>query len=286
MIPRRSILYMPGSNPRALEKAKDLAADVLIFDLEDAVAPSAKAVAREQVRSAISGGGYGYRQIVVRINGENTPWYKDDLEYFAGNEFSAVLVPKVESSESVVKIATDMAQLDYSEVCRLWIMAETPLSILNIEDICFGDPRLEAIIMGTSDLAKDMRIPHSADRLGFLFALSRCVTAARAAGLDVFDGVHLDLADELGFKSVCEQGRDLGFDGKTLIHPKQIADANEVFSASEEELLQAQKIVEAWQEAEKKGLGVVLVNDKLVEQLHVVEAQRKLAIAELLEGRA
>lgn len=285
MIPRRSILYMPGSNARALEKAKQLPADVLVFDLEDAVAPAAKALAREQVRAAICSGGYGYRQIVVRINGEDTPEYQDDLEYFADNQFSAVLVPKVESAESVAKIAADMNRLAYSQDCRLWVMAETPQSILNIEEISFSDSRLEALIMGTSDLAKDMRVPHSADRIGFIYALSRCVTAARAAGLDVFDGVHLDLSDELGFKTVCDQGRDLGFDGKTLIHPQQIDYANKAFSAGEQELAEAEKIVQAWQEAEKNGLGVVLVNEKLVEHLHVVEAQRKLAIAKLLRSR-
>lgn len=285
MIPRRSILYMPGSNARALEKAKQLPADVLVFDLEDAVAPAAKALAREQVRAAICTGGYGYRQIVVRINGEDTPEYQDDLEYFADNQFSAVLVPKVESAESVAKIVADMNRLAYSQDCRLWVMAETPQSILNIEEISFSDSRLEALIMGTSDLAKDMRVPHSADRIGFIYALSRCVTAARAAGLDVFDGVHLDLSDELGFKTVCDQGRDLGFDGKTLIHPQQIDYANKAFSAGEQELAEAEKIVQAWQEAEKNGLGVVLVNEKLVEHLHVVEAQRKLAIAKLLRSR-
>ena len=285
MIPRRSILYMPGSNARALEKAKQLPADVLVFDLEDAVAPAAKALAREQVRAAICSGGYGYRQIVVRINGEDTPEYQDDLEYFADNQFSAVLVPKVESAESVAKIVADMNRLAYSQDCRLWVMAETPQSILNIEEIGFSDSRLEALIMGTSDLAKDMRVPHSADRIGFIYALSRCVTAARAAGLDVFDGVHLDLSDELGFKTVCDQGRDLGFDGKTLIHPQQIDYANKAFSAGEQELAEAEKIVQAWQEAEKNGLGVVLVNEKLVEHLHVVEAQRKLAIAKLLRSR-
>ena len=276
---------MPGSNARALEKAKQLPADVLVFDLEDAVAPAAKALAREQVRAAICTGGYGYRQIVVRINGEDTPEYQDDLEYFADNQFSAVLVPKVESAESVAKIVADMNRLAYSQDCRLWVMAETPQSILNIEEISFSDSRLEALIMGTSDLAKDMRVPHSADRIGFIYALSRCVTAARAAGLDVFDGVHLDLSDELGFKTVCDQGRDLGFDGKTLIHPQQIDYANKAFSAGEQELAEAEKIVQAWQEAEKNGLGVVLVNEKLVEHLHVVEAQRKLAIAKLLRSR-
>ena len=276
---------MPGSNARALEKAKQLPADVLVFDLEDAVAPASKALAREQVRAAICGGGYGYRQIVVRINGEDTPEYQDDLEYFAANQFSAVLVPKVESAESVAKIAADMNRLAYSQDCRLWVMAETPQSILNIEEISFSDSRLEALIMGTSDLAKDMRVPHSVDRIGFIYALSRCVTAARAAGLDVFDGVHLDLSDEIGFNTVCDQGRDLGFDGKTLIHPKQIDYANKAFSAGEQELAEAEKIVQAWQEAEKNGLGVVLVNEKLVEHLHVVEAQRKLAIAKLLRSR-
>ena len=285
MIPRRSVLYMPGSNQQALEKAKGLLADVLIFDLEDAVAPSEKLSTREQVRAAIATGDYGYRQIVVRINGQDTPWYKDDLKYFANNKFCAVLVPKVETEESVAEIAADMQKLSYPDTCRLWVMIETPRSILNVEKITLADSRLEAVVMGTSDLSNDMRVPHSVNRIGFVYALSRCVTAARAAGLDVFDGVHLDLSDEKGFRIVCEQGRDLGFDGKTLIHPKQIADANEIFSASEEDLIQAKQIVIAWKKAEKEKKAVVVVNHKLVERLHFIEAERKLAIATLLEGR-
>lgn len=285
MTPQRSVLYMPGSNLRALEKSKTLAADVLIFDLEDAVAPSAKAVAREQVLAAVQGGGYGYREIVVRVNARSSRWYSDDMASFAKCDASALLVPKVESAIEILAIVDDMDANGSSESMDLWAMAESPRSILNINEIVDSHSRLKAIVMGTSDLAKDMRMPHTADRIGFIYALSHCVTAARAANINIFDGVHLNIDDDKGFKTVCKQGRALGFDGKTLIHPGQIAVANSVFSAGPDELAQAKQIMIAWEVAQSKNQGVVLVNNKLVEQLHVDEATRTLAVADLLALR-
>ncbi len=284
-LPRRSVLYMPGANTRALEKARSLDADVLILDLEDAVAPSQKVQARQHILDALAEGGYGHRELVVRVNGFDTPWGREEIAAFAHAPISALCLPKVESAAEVQAVVQLLVQEQAPETLRLWAMAETPRGVLAIDEIAGSHSRLEAIVMGTSDLAKELRVPHTPDRLGLQASLSQCVLAARAHGLDVLDGVHLNLDDEAGFVQACEQGVELGFDGKTLIHPKQIAAANQTFGPSEQQLVQAKKIHQAWVEAEAQGLGVVVVDGRLVESLHVDEALRILAIGDALAAR-
>ncbi len=281
--PRRSVLYMPGSNNRALEKAKSLSADVLILDLEDAVAPAQKELARQQVLAAVEAGGYGRRELVVRVNGFDTPWGRKDLECFAKAPIHGLCLPKVESAAEISAVTQVLHQAGAPETLALWAMAETPRGILAIDEIAGAHKRMAAIVLGTSDLAKDLRVPHTPSRLGLLSSLGLCVLAARAHGLDVLDGVHLDLDDDAGFELACQQGVELGFDGKTLIHPRQITAANQAFSPSEQLVARACKIRDAWEQAEAEGKGVVLVDGKLVEALHVEEALRVLAIAEQLQ---
>jgi len=280
--PRRSVLYMPGSNDRAMEKAKGLDADALVLDLEDAVAPSQKSIAREAVVAAINTGGYGKREMAIRINSLATTWGEADLMLVATSRADAVCVPKVESAAEVLEVARIMSAAGAAETMQIWAMIETPLGVLNANAIAGAHPRLSVLIMGTSDLAKELRVPHTPERLGFISSLSQCVLAARAHSLDILDGVYLDLSDEQGYQAICEQGRELGFDGKTLIHPKQLAAANEVFGPSAASVAQAEKIIAAFNEAESQGLGVVVVDGKLVENLHVDEAQRTLAIASVI----
>lgn len=284
--PRRSALYMPGSNARALEKAKTLEADALILDLEDAVAPSEKDNARKLVCDAVNQGGYGYRELVIRCNGLNTPWGKPDLEAAAKTSADAVCLPKVESADEIKAAIDILNSAGASDSLGIWIMIETPRGVLDIDAICADQDRLQVVVMGTSDLSKELRVPHTPDRLGFISALSQCVLAARAHNLDIIDGVHLNLSDEQGYLQTCEQGRHLGFDGKSLIHPKQIEAANNIFGLVEGAAEQAQQIINAWQQATSEGQGVVVVDGKLVENLHVEEAQRTLAIAQALAKRS
>lgn len=278
--PRRSVLYMPGSNARALEKAKTLAADGLILDLEDAVAPDAKAIARQQVTDAVKGGGYGPRELIIRVNGLDTPWARDDLAAAAAAGPDAILIPKVESATMVAEAEALIAAAPAHTT--LWVMMETPRGILRAEEIAGASPRLAALVLGTSDLAKDTHAHHTALRLPFLYSLSVCVLAARANNLTVLDGVYLDLKDNDGFVAACRQGLELGFDGKTLIHPDQLAGANEVFAPTAAQVAQARKIVAAYEAAEAEGKGVVVVDGRLVEKLHVVEAQRQIALADAI----
>ncbi len=282
--PRRSMLYMPGSNPRALEKARSLPADSLILDLEDSVSPDAKQLAREQVVAAVEAGGYGHREIIVRINALDTSWADADIRAIAAAEVApdGLLVPKVSTAAQVREAISLMEAAGCCDSIDVWLMAETPLCILNIGEVASAHPRISGLVLGTSDLAKDTRVRHTVGREGFLAALNLCVYAARANGLDVIDGVALDLEDEEGFRAACEQGRDLGFDGKSLIHPKQLAAANEIFAPGAGELASARAIIEAFQQAESEGKGVVVVNGRLVEALHVEEARRCLALAEAI----
>jgi len=275
---------MPGANARALEKARSMPADCLILDLEDAVAPDGKAVARERIASAVTEGGYGPRELIVRVNGLNTPWGADDVAAMAQLPIDAVLFPKVDAPDDVVEAVGALDAGGAPADLPVWIMAETARCILRIDAIAGAHDRLAAVVMGTADLAKETRVRDTADRIGFITALSLCVMAARANGLDVLDGVHFDLNDEGGLRAACTQGRDMGFDGKTLIHPKQIAAANDVFGPSEGEVENARQIVTAWGQARAEGLGVVVVNGRLVEQLHVDEAKRILALAKAIAG--
>jgi citrate lyase subunit beta / citryl-CoA lyase len=281
--PRRSLLFMPGSNPRALEKARMLPADGLIFDLEDAVAPAAKEEARASVMAALCAGGYGERERVLRVNALDTPWGHADLAAAAVMPLDAVLLPKVESADRVRLTLSLLDALGAPPELAVWCMLETPLGILGAREIAAVSPRLAALVLGTSDLTKDLHALHTSDRLPLLTAFGLVLLAARACGLAVLDGVHLDLADDEGFALACRQGRELGFDGKTLIHPKQIEPANIAFGPSAEEVAWSRRVIAAHVEAVARGLGVVLVDGKLVENLHVENARRVVAIAKAID---
>ncbi len=280
--PRRSVLYMPGSNARALEKSRTLPADALIFDLEDAVAPDAKITARTQVVSAVESGGYGKREIFVRTNGLNTPWGYDDLVAVARVGPEAVLLPKVESAEMVRHAEAVLAEHGAPADLAIWCMMETPRAMLHAEEIADASARVAGLVMGTSDLAKDLQAQHTAMRLPLITALGLCMLAARAARISILDGVYLDLTDHEGFVDSCRQGAELGFDGKTLIHPSQLEAANEVFAPSDEEVRRSRHIIEAYTEAEAQGRGVVVIDGKLIERLHVDHAKRVVALAEAI----
>ena len=278
--PRRSMLYMPGSNPRALEKAKTLPADALIFDLEDAVAPEAKAQARGLIGEMLGQGGYGRREILVRVNPLASEWGYADLVAVAGFGADAVLLPKVESADTVRQVEQVLVASGAPETLRIWCMMETPRGILDAKEIAAASPRMGGFVMGTSDLAKDLGAAHTPDRLPMIVALGTCLLAARAYGLAIVDGVHLDLGDDDGFAQSCVQGRQLGFDGKSLIHPKTIEAANRVYAPSPSDIDWARKIIAAYGQAKAEGKGVVVVDGKLVENLHVIAAQRQVDLAE------
>jgi citrate lyase subunit beta/citryl-CoA lyase len=280
--PRRSILYMPGSNARALDKGRTLPADGLILDLEDAVAPDAKVAARENVVKALAEGGYGKREILLRINALDTPWGHADVVAAARSKADAILIPKVDSAAQVRQVETIMEQAGAPESMALWCMMETPLGMLHAEDIARSSKRLAGWVMGTSDLAKDLRAAHTPLRLPLITSLGLCLLAARAYDLAIIDGVYLNLEDEEGFAASCLQGKELGFDGKSLIHPKTVAKANEVFAPSGEEVAWARKIIQAHAEATAQGKGVVVVDGKLVENLHVAAAKRQVALADAI----
>ncbi len=280
--PRRSVLYMPGSNARALEKGRSLPADGIILDLEDAVAPDSKELARTQILSALEAGGYGKRELILRVNGLSTPWGYADLAAAARSGADAVLLPKVESATDVQQAEAVLDAAGAPDGLALMCMMETPRGILHAEQIAGASPRLSALVMGTSDLAKDLHAAHTAMRLPLLTSLSMCMLAARAYGLAILDGVYLDLSDAEGFAASCVQGAELGFDGKTLIHPKTIAPANEAFAPSAEKVAWSRRIIDAFEAATAEGKGVVLVDGKLIENLHVAEARRQVALAEAI----
>ncbi|MGO8920383.1 MAG: HpcH/HpaI aldolase/citrate lyase family protein [Stellaceae bacterium] len=278
--PRRSALYMPGANTRALEKSRGLPADVLILDLEDAVAPDAKATARANIAAALGQGGYGKREMVLRVNGLATAWGHADLTAAAAMPLHAVLLPKVESADAVRQAEAVLAAAGAPAALALWCMMETPLGMLHAEEIAAASPRVACLVMGTSDLAKDLHARHTRERLPLLTSLGLCLLAARAYRLAILDGVHLDLADDEGFAASCAQGRELGFDGKTLIHPKTLAAANAAFAPAPEEVAWSRRIIAAHAEAQASGKGIVLVDGKLIENLHVEDARRSVALAE------
>ena len=284
--PRRSVLYMPGSNARALEKGRTLAADCLILDLEDAVAPDAKETARGQIRVAVRDGGYGSRELIVRVNALDSAWGRDDMAMAASSGADAILLPKVESAEFVHQAIAALDAAGAPEGLAVWCMMETPRGMLHAEEIASSSPRMEALVMGTSDLAKDLQAAHTRERLPMITSLGLCLLAARAAGIAILDGVHLDLADDEGFEYSCRQGKDLGFDGKTLIHPKTIEAANRIFAPSDEDVAFSRTIIEAHAEAASEGKGVVVVEGKLIENLHVEAARRLVAMAKAIEKAA
>ncbi|MGR9090434.1 MAG: HpcH/HpaI aldolase/citrate lyase family protein [Gammaproteobacteria bacterium] len=284
MIPRRSVLYLPGANTRALDKARTLPCDSLILDLEDAVAPSNKGAARANVAAAVRAGGFGYRELIVRVNGLDTPWGHDDLRAVADLELAAVLFPKVDSAAAVPTLieALDAAG---GQALPLWLMIESPASILNVAAIACASPRIAALVAGTSDLVQALRARHTATRHNLAFALQQCVTAARAAGIDVLDGVHLDFRNAESLRQACAAARDMGFDGKTLIHPSQIDIANECFAPDPEAVAHAERVLETWQAALADGRGVAELDGQLIENLHAVEAERTLAYTRALDAR-
>lgn len=286
--PRRSALYMPGANSKALEKAKSIAADVLLFDLEDSVAPEGKAEARANIVAALAGGGYGAREIVVRVNGLGTPWGADDVKAAVAARPHAVLFPKVSSAEDVAAAEAALRGAGAAADIGLWAMIETPLAILNIREIAAASKssRLACFVVGTNDLAKEQHVQATPGREAFLTSLTLCVLAARAYGLTALDGVHNDIADAAGFETVCRQGVMLGFDGKTVIHPSQIAPCNEIFAPASAEVEHARAIIAAFAAPENAGKGVIKVAGKMTELLHLEQAKRTVAIAEAIGALA
>lgn len=273
--PYRSVLYIPGSKERALEKARGLAADAIIFDLEDAVAPDAKVEARAILKAELDKGGYGNRAKIVRINGFDTEWGKDDIAAFVGADIDAILMPKVGSAAQLDELAALIPDVD------LWAMMETPIGMLNAAEIA-AHPRLKGFVMGTNDLAKELNTRFRADRLPMMGGLHMCLIAAKAHGVVIVDGVYNAFKDEDGLKAECDQGRDMGMDGKTLIHPAQLDIANAAFAPSEAEIDLAKRQIAAFEEAEASGQGVAVVDGKIVENLHVETAKSILAKADAI----
>jgi citrate lyase subunit beta/citryl-CoA lyase len=281
--PRRSVLYMPGANERALEKARSLPADSLILDLEDSVAPDAKDAARKTVVEVVREGGYGRREIVIRPNALETVWGTADILAAAAAAPDAILVPKVQHPGDIISAAKILKSVNAPEKTKLWAMMETPHAILHAGEIAKvgADPenRLVCLVMGTNDLLKESRARALHDRFAVVPWLAMTVVAARAYGLDIVDGVYNDFKDEAGFRSECEHGRTLGMDGKTLIHPSQVTPCNEIFSPTDEEVDWSKKIIRAFEEPENAHKGVITVSGKMVERLHLVQAKRTVTIA-------
>jgi len=284
--PRRSCLYMPGANLKALEKARTLAADVLLLDLEDSVAPETKEIARAQVANAVAAGGYGKREVIVRINALTTPWGRDDIAAAARARPDGVLAPKVETGEQVEQLDDALTEAGLSDEAALWVMIETPRAILNIAEIAAARraTRLSCFVLGLNDLAKETRARPGAARAPFFAALSLAVAAARAENLWAIDGVYNDIADLAGFEAECRQGLDFGFDGKTLIHPSQIEPANVVFAPSAEEVARARAVIDAFALPENAGKGVIKVDGRMTELLHLDEAKRVVAVADAISA--
>jgi len=276
--PRRSVLYMPGSNARALEKAQSLPADALILDLEDAVAPDAKELARQQVAAAVKAKGFGKREVAIRVNALSTPWGAADLAAAADAGPDAILVPKISAASELAEIE---ARLGGAKVA-VWAMVETPLAILNIASIAAAGGRLSCFVMGTNDLIKEFRGKHTQDRQNLSAALGLSVAAARAHGLAVIDGVYNDIKNAEGFADSCRQGLSYGFDGKTLIHPSQIEPCNAIFAPSAEEVAAAREIIAAFELPENKGKGAIALNGRMVELLHAEIARQTVALADAI----
>jgi citrate lyase subunit beta / citryl-CoA lyase len=276
--PRRSVLYMPGANERALEKAATLPADALILDLEDAVAPDAKPAARERVCEAATSGRYRQREVAIRINGIGTPWHDDDLRAVGAARPVAVVVPKVDSAEAVNAIVKGLEAGGAPDHTAIWAMVETPVAMLHAEEVAAASERLTVLVMGTNDLAKELRAEHVPGRAPLLGGLGLALLVARATGKVILDGVYNDIKDAEGFEAECVQGRQMGFDGKTLIHPSQVEPCNRVFAPTDDEVARAERIIAAFEEAEAEGRGVVTVDGRMVENLHVEEARRTLAV--------
>ena len=287
--PRRSVLYMPGSNARAIEKARTLPADGIIIDLEDAVAPDAKVQARDQVVAAVKAGGFGGREVFIRINGIDTPWHADDMYAAAGAAPDAILIPKINNADQLEMIGRRLLDMGTDHKTRIWAMIETPIAIINIANIAAAakdsETRLSGFVLGTNDLAKETTARLVPGRAPMLPWITSCVLAARAYGIAVLDGVFNDIGNAQGFVEECEQGRDLGMDGKTLIHPNQIAPCNETFSPSETEIAQARKFIAAFELPENADKGAIMLDGRMVERMHADIARRTVAIADAIAAR-
>ncbi len=283
--PRRSVLYMPGANERALEKAKGLDADALILDLEDAVAPDAKAEARERVCAAAQSGEYGAKEITIRANGLDTEWHADDIAAVAKAGPDAVVVPKVNSAADVHAIETALDKAGAPDHTAIWAMVETPIAMLHVEEIASASERLAVLVMGTNDLAKELQAEHVPGRQPLLTGLGLALLGARATGKVILDGVFNNIKDEEGFEAECVQGRQLGFDGKTLIHPGQLDICNRVFAPSEEDVERSKVIIAAFEEAKAAGKGVVTVDGRMIENMHVDNARRLVTLADAIASR-
>ncbi|GAA2733783.1 CoA ester lyase [Pedococcus aerophilus] len=282
--PRRSVLYMPASNERALEKAKTLPVDALILDLEDAVAPDAKEQARENACAAARSGEYGSREVTIRINGTGTQWHDEDLAAACAAGPDAVVVPKVGSAQEVRDLVAAMEAAGAPDRTSLWAMVETPAAMLHCEEIAAASERLTVLVMGTNDLAKELQAEHVPGRQPLLTGLGLCLLAARATGTAILDGVYNDVRDAEGFAAECLQARQLGFDGKTLVHPGQVEPCNEVFAPSAAAVEEARGILQAWEDG--AGAGVVTYGGKMVESLHVDTARRVLTVHAAVTGTA
>lgn len=287
--PRRSVLYMPGSNARALEKAKTLPADGVILDLEDSVAPDAKESARQQVADVVKAGGFGSREVFIRVNSLDTPWHADDLTAAAHAAPDGIVVPKISSPAQLEIIGQRLLDMGADHKTRVWAMIESPLAVFNVLSIaaCAKDSetRLAGFVMGTNDIAKDTRARQVPGRWPMIGWLMDCIAAARIFGIDVLDGVYNNVGDADAFAKECEQGRDMGFDGKTLIHPNQIAPCNTAFTPSDDEIAWARKMIAAFDLPENKNKGVVSIDGRMVERLHADMGRRTVAIAEAIAAR-
>jgi citrate lyase subunit beta/citryl-CoA lyase len=284
--PRRSVLYMPGANERALDKAKTLPADALILDLEDAVAPDAKVEARGRVCAAAASGEYGAREITIRVNSIETEWHADDLRAVAEAGPAGVVVPKVNTVADVHQIEKGLEAGGAPDHTLIWAMVETPVAMLHAEEIAAASERLAVLVMGTNDLAKELHAEHVPGRQPLLTGLGLCLLAARATGKVILDGVYNDIKNEDGFAAECQQGREMGFDGKTLIHPSQLDPCNRIFAPSDDEIASSREIIEAFETATAEGKGVVTVNGRMIENLHVDNARRVLAVADAIAARS
>jgi citrate lyase subunit beta / citryl-CoA lyase len=278
--PRRSVLYMPASNDRALEKARTIPCDALILDLEDAVAPDAKPAAREAACAAAASGDYGHREIAIRVNAADTEWHRDDLAAACAAGPDAIVVPKVNSADAVLRLVEALVDHDAPERTSLWAMVETPVAMLHAEEIASASERLTVLVMGTNDLAKELYAEHVPGRQPLLTGLGLALLAARATGKAILDGVYNDVQDADGFLAECRQGREMGFDGKTLIHPGQVEGANAAFAPSADAVTEAHGILQAWEDG--AGSGVVTYRGRMIENLHVDTARRTLAVSEAI----
>jgi len=281
--PRRSAMYTPGANVRALEKGREVPADILILDLEDGVSPESKRSARENILRVLDEGGYGAREIGVRINGVNSEWYEEDVEAIAGSSANMIVFPKVEMAENIENLVNLMEKKNAPSEMKIWCMIETARGVLNANMIAAAHEKVEALLIGSADLTKDLRAQHLKNRMPLITSIQLCILAARANGLTILDSPFFDLTDDEGFLDSCRQGREMGFDGKALLHPKTIDGANKIFGPSDQEIAWAGKIKAAHDAAVAEGKGVTLVDGQLIEALHVEEAQRLVRMAKLIK---